>query len=177
MTVAVGGKNVSMGAIIAGIGGILAAVSALLAWYSFSIKGMGQDTSFDVKGMDSTWGVIALILGIVVVALVAAWIMGMKIPFLPILILVAGAAILVVLVLSYVTDIFAWTATFMGQTDTTEKGENMKKMIDDWNKQVADAKSLGLTGSAGFGIGFFGAALGGIAAVVGGGLALMKKSA
>jgi hypothetical protein len=177
MTVAIGGKNVSIGAVIAGIGGILAAVCALLAWYSISVKGAGQSLSYDIKGMDSTWGVIELILGIVVVALVAAWIMGVKIPYLPALIVIAGVAILVVLVLSYVTDIFSWTATVNGVTSTSAKGETMQKSIDQMNKLISDAKSQGVTGSAGFGIGFFGAAIGGIAAVVGGGLALLKKSA
>lgn len=174
MTV-VAGKSLSIGAIVAAVGGVLAIIGAFLVWYSATIgKSLGGPETAEAKGIDNLAGKLALVLGIVVIALVVAWIMSVKIPYLSAIIVAVGVAILVVLALSYVTDIFSVRFT------PPAKEESVKDVLDAFNKAVDDAKKAGLDvsgSSASFGIGFILEAVAGIAVIVGGALGLRKKAA
>lgn len=171
MTVAIGGRNVPTGAVVAGVGGACAVVGALLAWFSVSGKTSGVQASLEWKGLDSTWGILALVLGIAVLALVFAWVQGMSVPNLQLIIVGAGIAILAIIVLSYVTDIFSFkvTVTGAGVTATMDmpKGESVQKVIDDAVKGGA---------SGGFAIGFFLEVAAGVLAIVGGALGLQRRA-
>jgi hypothetical protein len=157
MTVNISGKSVSVPALLGLAGGIVAIVGVPLAWITMSIGGDGES----VNGLDEglLGGKIALVLGIVVVVLAAAWILKVKVPSiaglstLALLTAIAGALLILVVVLVYFTKILS----------------------DDSFVNVADlAKQAG--GSASLGVGALLNALGGILALVGGVWALAKKS-
>jgi hypothetical protein len=155
MTIA--GRNVPLGAIIAAVGGVLAIVSAPLDWAVLKIG----DKSEGLNGLDTgmNGGKVEIVLGIIVLLLVAAWILGVKVPALagkpaiPAGLVVAGALIIVVLALVYFTK--------------TRSDDSLSNIIDLASK---------VGGSVSLSLGFFAAALGGIAVIVGGGLALLKKA-
>jgi len=155
MTIA--GRNVPLGAMIAAVGGVLAIVSAPLDWAVLKIG----DKSDGLNGMESgmNGGMVEIILGIAVLLLVAAWILGVKAPALagqpaiPVGLVIAGVLILVVLALVYATKILS--------------EESLSNIMDLASKAG---------GSVSLSLGFFAAALGGIAVIIGGGLALIKKA-
>jgi uncharacterized membrane protein len=151
MAINIAGKSMSYAAIVAAVGGILAIVGAALTWISVSAGGATQDTS----GLDSKvlGGKVALVLGILVLAVVAAGILNIKIPQSSLILVVLGAAILVVVALVYFTKILS-DSSFVDIADS--------------------AKKYG--GSASLGIGAFAEIAAGILAIVGGGWALLKKS-
>ncbi|MGD0247721.1 MAG: hypothetical protein ABSB75_01575 [Candidatus Limnocylindrales bacterium] len=155
MAINIAGRSVSIAALLGLAGGILAIVGVPLAWISLSPGG-------DVLGTDDglMGGRIALVLGIVIVVLAAAWILKVvKVPSiaglstLALLTAIAGVLIVLVVVLVYFTNILS----------------------DESFTHTADMmKAAG--GSASLGIGVLLDALGGILAIVGGVWALLKKS-
>jgi hypothetical protein len=151
MVVNIAGKSVSIAAIVAAVGGILAIVAAPLAWISASA---GGETS-DVNGLDGglIGGKIALVLGILVVAVVVAGILNVKIPQSGVVLAALGALILLVVVLIYFT-----------------------KLVSDESFTTVSDSMKALGGSASLGIGVILAAVGGILAIVGGGLIVAKKA-
>jgi hypothetical protein len=184
----IAGKTVSIGAIVAAVGGVVAAVGALLVWYSMTMNetGLGQsvNVSVEAKGTDSTAGLLALVLGIVVVVLVVASVQGVKIPSLSLAFVAIGVVILVLLAVSFFTNIFPVHFTATGGANGNLDGKSVKDGFDEFNKAFAAAKlqaasvpGLTVSGGAGPGIGFILDAIAGILMIVGGGLGLMKKSA
>jgi hypothetical protein len=141
----------SVAAIVAGVGGILAIVAAPLAWISLSAPGESEN----VTGLDGglIGGKIALVLGILVVAVVAAGILNVRIPQSGAVLVALGALILLVVVLVYFTKLVS-DESFTNTSD-------MMKLVG---------------GSASLGIGVILAAVGGILALVGGGLIVAKKA-
>jgi hypothetical protein len=150
MTV-IAGKSVSIGAIVAAVGGVLTIVGVPLAWVTASFGPESQS----VNGLDGDLmgGKIALVLGILVVAVVVAGILNVNIPQPSAVLVVLGALILVVVVLVYATNLVS---------------------KESFTKTADAMKALG--GSASLGIGVILAAVGGILALVGGGLGLTKKA-
>ena len=203
MTVAIGGKNVALGALLALVGGILAVVAAFLSWFSFSVTTSGSlsGQSLDGKiGVDTNSlggfpGILVLILGIAAVALAAAWIMQVAMPNVgvPLPAIIAGVGIvgLVLLGLVYFTNAFAfhWTVTSTGiyksMPSSTFGTEAPHAAMAEWSGQVAkfrtEISSLGsgisFSDSGGAAIGFFGEVLASILGTVGGVLGMSKKAA
>jgi hypothetical protein len=198
----IAGKNVGLGAIVAAIGGVCAIVGVLLAWYTISMKTGGSYSGVSLEGsveanapgISNPAAILALVLGIVILALAAAWVMQVKIPFLAALIGLAGIAILVVLALSYFTDILQvrFTTTLSGVYktmggaegfDTSIPAKAVKDVFDQIGKDIDQAKSqagalgMSVSGGTSFGIGFFLEVAAGVLAIIGGGLGLLKKSA
>jgi hypothetical protein len=141
----------SVAAIVAGVGGVLAIVAAPLAWISMSAEGQSES----VTGLDGglLGGKIALVLGILVVAVVVAGILDIKIPQSGAVLAVLGALILLVVVLVYFTKLVS------DESFTTTS--DMMKLVG---------------GSASLGIGVILAAVGGILALAAGGLIVSKKA-
>jgi hypothetical protein len=76
MTIAAGGRNLPIGAVVAAVGGALAVIGSVLAWESVSVLGYSDSSS----GISSNPGKIIVVAGIVAVALAVAWIMEKKVP-------------------------------------------------------------------------------------------------
>jgi hypothetical protein len=152
MTLPSTGRSVPIAAFVAAVGGVLAIVSAPLAWATAT---MGSDSS-SVGGLDKDYmnGKTEIVLGIVLLVLVAAWILNLRIPFIGLLVVVVGVAILAVPIATYFTTLYYPMSL----------------------KDTADAMNQ-LGGNTSFGIGFILAAVGGGLAIVGGGLGLMQKGA
>ena len=151
MNVTIAGKTVSVAALLAGIGGLVAVVGVPLAWITESVG----PVSASVTGLDGglMGGKIALILGIAIVAVVVAGVLDVKIPQSGAILAALGVLILVVVVLIYFTSILS----------------------DHSFSDVSDlAKAAG--GSAGIGIGVMLEVVGGILAIIGGGMIYMKKA-
>jgi len=148
MTLPSAGKSVPVAAIVAAVGGLLAIVSAFMDWATAKMGTASQS----VGGLDKNYmnGKTEIVLGIVVLALVAAWILNMKIPFIGMLLVVVGVAILAVPLATYLTT-FYYTPSL---------------------KDTADAISKA-GGSASFGIGFILAAVAGIVTIVGGAMSVL----
>ena len=178
MTPPVAARSMPIAPIIAGIGGILAIVEAFLVWESVTISpvvsaALGSDTPKSLSGldMDANWVKISIVLGIVAVGLAVAWIMNLKVPSVALIVVVVagvmdvkipqsgailavlGVLILVVVVLVYFTKLVS-DASFVDTADLM--------------KQAG--------GSAGIGIGVMLEAVGGILAIIGGGMIYMKKA-
>jgi hypothetical protein len=88
MTVSIAGRSVSVAALLAGVGGLVAILSVLLPWATFegdSINGLDKD----LMG-----GKIVLIVGILIVAVVAAGILKIKIPQSALILAVLGVVVL-----------------------------------------------------------------------------------
>ena len=151
MAVNIAGKSVSMAAIVAAIGGILVIVAAPLAWMTLSFGGNSDSATGLDEGLIG--GKIALVLGILIVAVVVAGILNIKIPQSGAVLVALGALVLVIVVLIYFTKLVS-----------DESFTNMSDL----------AKAAG--GSASLGIGVMLAVLGGVLAIVGGGMSLMKKA-
>ena len=151
MAVTVVGKSVSIAAIVAAVGGILAIVAAPLAWISLSAPGESQT----VTGLDAglIGGKIALVLGILVIAVVVAGILDVNIPQSGVVLAALGVLILLVVVLVYFTKLVS-DESFTNTSD-------MMKLVG---------------GSASLGIGVILAAVGGILAILGGWLIVAKKA-
>jgi hypothetical protein len=153
----IGGKTVSVAAIVAAIGGVLAIVGAPLAWASAK---MGTITS-DLAGLDEGMkaGLVEIVLGVIVLLLVAAWILKVKVPSvagLPAIglgLVVAGVAIVVVVALTYFTS--------------TLSDASLKDLSDIMTAQG---------GSVSFGIGLMLEVVAGVVAIVGGVLGLRKAA-
>jgi hypothetical protein len=153
----VAGRNVSLAAIIAGIGAIVAIVVTPLTWASATIGGETQD----LKGFDSgmNGGLAEVILGIIALVLVAGWILNVKLPSvaglptLALLTLVAGVLILGVATAVYFTNWF-------GEESLSDMADMMTKA----------------GGSVSLGLAFFLEVIAGILVIVGGGWGLIKKS-
>jgi hypothetical protein len=141
----------SVAAIVAGVGGVLAIVAAPLAWISMSAGGESQT----VTGLDAglIGGKIALVLGILVIAVVVAGILNVNIPQSGVVLAALGVLILVVVVLVYFTKLVS------DESFTTTS--DMMKLVG---------------GSASLGIGVILAAVGGILAILGGWLIVPKKA-
>jgi hypothetical protein len=188
MTITIAGKSVHTGGIIAAVGGLVAVIGAFLTWYTMSMieSGMGQSITetADAKGIDSSAGILALILGIAAIALVAAWVMKVRIPMLSAIVVVVGVLILVVLALSLYTTILPMHFTLGGgvsESDVT--GRSVMDAFNEFNKALDVAKQqatgmpgMTVSGSAGMSIGFILEAIAGVLVVIGGGLGLVKKS-
>lgn len=171
----VAGRNVSIGALVAAVGGVLAIVGAFLVWFQVSLgTALGGPKTDEIKGLDNNASKLALVLGIVVLALVLAWVLQLKIPYLPAIVGVAGVLLLVVLGLAFFTDIlsvhFAENA----------KIQSVKDALADFNKALDAAKAQGADvsgSSASIGIGYILEIAAGIVVIVGGALGFRKKSA
>jgi hypothetical protein len=152
MTVAISGKNVALGAIIAAIGGLLTAIGVFLSWLDMSAGDMSEGGN----GIELNAGKIVLVLGIAAAVAAVAWALDLKVPMLPLATVVIGAAILIALGLAYFTDIL---------------GDNgsMKDVIDMGSVLSA------FGGGVSLGIGFILDIVGGIVVVVGGALGMAKK--
>ena len=154
MTIA--GRNVALGAIIAAVGGVVAIVAAPLVWASANMGGHSSDLKGFDEGMNG--GLVEVVLGVIVLVLVAAWILNVKVPKLagqpaiPAGLVVAGALIIVVVALVYFTK--------------TLSEESLSTLSDQMTKAG---------GSVSMGIALILEVVAGILAIVGGGLALMKK--
>ena len=153
----IAGKNVSVGAMVAGLGGVLAIVCSFLAWFNATVKDLGIDEPLNGMDKDFKGGIVELVLGIVVLALVVAWVMQVKIPAIGALVALAGIAVVVVAILGYTSTLLVSNSHDMSVKD------------------MGDLYSA-MGGSVSFGIGFLGEILAGVLAVVGGGLGLMKKA-
>jgi hypothetical protein len=148
-------------------------------------SGMSITETADAKGLDSSPGILALILGIVAIALVVAWVMQVKIPMLSAIIVVVGVLILVVLALSLFTTILPMHFTLSGgvsESDVTGKSvmdafNEFNKALDTAKQQAASMSGMTVSGSAGVSIGFILEAIAGVLVVIGGGLGLVKKAA
>ncbi len=151
MALSIAGKSVSPPALVAGVGGVLAIVGVPITWASANF---GGETS-DLNGLDAdlNGGKVALLLGILVVAVVAAGILNITIPQPGAILAVLGALILVVVALVYFTSI-------LGQ-------ESLKNTGD----MVSEAG-----GTFSLGIGLILVAVGGVLALVGGALIVTKKA-
>jgi hypothetical protein len=164
----IAGKTVSLAAIVAAVGGLLAIVGAFLAWASLTVgAGMAQvlGSHSDGKGVDETAGKVALLLGIVVIALVAAWILQLKVPMIPVLVAVVGALIIVVMALTFFTSILSQGS--------------LKDALDTANKTIDQAKAAGMDTagtSAGPGLGFILEIVAGVLVIAGGAWAQLKKA-
>jgi hypothetical protein len=152
MPINVAGRSVGTNALVAAVGGVLAIVGVPLTWASASIQGQTQG----IGGLDAdlNGGKVALILGLLVVAVVVAGILNMNIPQASAILAALGVLILVVVALVYFTSMLG------------------KASLKDTSDLVSAAG-----GTFGIGIGLILEVVGGILVVVGGGLGLMKKSA
>jgi hypothetical protein len=154
MTVGIAGKTVSVGDLVALAGGIVAIVGAPLAWISVSAEGMSED----IGGLDEGLlaGKVALALGVLIVVVAGIAILKLvKIqwPVAALIELALGVLVLAVLVLVYFTDILS----------------------DHSFQDISDLyKAMG--GSASIGIGIIVEIVGGLLAIGGGVLALVKKA-
>jgi hypothetical protein len=186
MTITIAGKSVHLGGIIAAVGGLVAVIGAFLTWYTMSMTMSGAGQSFtasaDAKGLDSSPGILAVLLGIVAIALVVAWVMKVKIPMLSAIVAVVGVLILVVLALSLFTNIMPMHFTFGGTASESDvTGMSVWDAFNKFNKALDTAKQqatsgMTVSGSAGVSIGFILEAIAGVLVVIGGGLGLVKKS-
>jgi hypothetical protein len=155
MTIA--GRNVSLAALIAGVGGILALVSSPLVWASGTISGHTDDLAGFDDGMNA--GKAAVLLGIVVLVLVAVWLLDVKLPS------VAGlSSLALATVAAGVLVVGVAVATYF----TNWLGEMSLKDLSDQISAVG--------GSVSVGIGLLLDVVAGIVVIVGGGLALVRKS-
>jgi hypothetical protein len=141
----------SVAAIVAGVGGVLAIVGVPLAWASATMG--GETTNLNGLDADLNGGKVALLLGILVVAVVAAGILNLSIPQPGAILAALGALLLVDVALVYFTSM-------LGKVSL---------------KDTADLVSAA-GGTFGFGIGLILVAVGGILALVGGGLIVAKKA-
>jgi hypothetical protein len=170
MTVALGGRNVPIGAAVTIVGGVLGALGVFLAWATISVgpalaSTMGPAAG-STNGFGELAGKLALILSAGAVALGILWAMEKGFPNLELVIVVVGVAILVGVALAYFTSIITSGA--------------LKDELDLFNKGLDQLKAAGMDTSgtsAGLGIGFFLEIVAGIIVIVGGALGLMKKSA
>jgi peptidoglycan biosynthesis protein MviN/MurJ (putative lipid II flippase) len=154
MTVNIAGKTVSVADLLALAGGIVAIVGAPLAWINLSAQGMSEDLGGLDEGLLA--GKVALALGILLVVVAGIAILKLvKIPPLALALIELGLGVLVlaVLVLVYFTDILS----------------------DHSFQDISDLyKSMG--GSASLSVGVIVELVGGLLAVGGGVLALVKKA-
>jgi hypothetical protein len=157
MTVNLAGRSVSVAALVAALGGLLAIVGAPLAWASVTV----MDETDSAGGLDEGMrgGLLAIILGLMVLLLVVLWLMKVKLPpvaglpLMPLLTAVLGVLILLVPLATYFTTLLS----------------------DESLKDFADAASA-TGGSFSLGLGFLAEIVAGIVAIAGGGLALLKRS-
>ena len=152
MTMNIAGRSVGTGELVAAVGGLVAIIGVPLAWASATIG--GETSNIDGLNGDLMGGKVALVLGILVVAVVVAGILNVKIPQASAILAALGVLILVVVVLVYFTSM-------LGKTSF---------------KDTSDLVSAA-GGTFGFGIGLMLEVVGGIVVIVGGGLGLMKKQA
>jgi hypothetical protein len=141
----------SVAAIVAGVGGVLAIVGVPLAWASATIG--GETTNLNGLDADLNGGKVALVLGILVVGVVAAGVLNLSIPQPGAILAGLGALLLVDVALVYFTSMLG------------------KASLKDTSDLVSAAG-----GTFGFGIGLILVAVGGILALVGGGLMVAKKA-
>jgi hypothetical protein len=141
----------SVAAIVAGVGGVLAIVGVPLAWASATIG--GETTNLNGLDSDLNGGKVALLLGILVVVVVAAGILNLSIPQPGAILAALGALLVVDVALVYFTSMLG------------------KMSLKDTSDAVSAAG-----GTFGFGIGLILVAVGGILALVGGGLIAAKKA-
>ena len=151
MNLTIAGKTVSAAAIVAAVGGLVAVIGVPLAWITASAGPQSES----VTGLDGglLGGKIALLLGIALIAVVVAGAMDIKIPQSGAVLVALGVLLLVVVVLVYFTKVLS-DASFVDTADLM--------------KQAG--------GSASIGIGILLEAVGGILAIVGGGLIYLKKA-
>jgi hypothetical protein len=151
MNLTIAGKTVSVAALVAAVGGLVAIIGVPLAWMTVTV---GTHTE-ELTGLDEDLlgGKIALILGLAVIAVVVLGILNVKIPQSGAILAALGLLIVVVVVLVYFTNLLS-KESFV---------------------HTADQMKLA-GGSASIGIGALLAALGGILAIVGGGLIHLKKA-
>jgi uncharacterized membrane protein len=148
----IAGKTVSIGSILGAVGGLLAVLGAPLAWMTVSAG--GQSTSVTGLDKDLNGGKVALVLGLLIIALVVATVLNVKIPMAGAVLAGLGVLVLVVIVLVYFTSILS-TPSFKDAMDLVN----------------------GFGGNASLGIGVWLEILGAILAIVGGALNMSKKAA
>jgi peptidoglycan biosynthesis protein MviN/MurJ (putative lipid II flippase) len=154
MTVNIAGKTVAVADLLALAGGIVAIVGVPLTWISASVQGMTTDAGGLDEGLLA--GKVALALGILLVVVAGIAILQLvKMPPLvvPLVELGLGVLVLLVLVVVYFTNILS----------------------DHSFQDISDLyKAMG--GSASLSLGVIVEVVGGLLAVGGGVLALVKKS-
>ena len=148
----IAGKTLSIATIVAAVGGVVAIIGVPLTWATATVQGQASD----LNGLDAdlNGGKVALVLGILVVVVALAGIFNFKIPQAAIILGVLGILILVDLALVYFTS-------YLG-----------KASLKDTSDLVSAAG-----GTFGFGIGLILEVVGGVLALVGGGLGMMKSDA
>ena len=151
-----------IGAIVAGIGGLLAVVQVLLVWEQVSVgaalKALSSElgSAASANGIDENGGKIVLVLGVIAVALVAAWVMKVRVRNSALLITVVGVLITLVAV-----------ANFMARSGD----------VNTFNQNLSEIKGFVDTSGTSYsiGIGIYAAIAGGVLVVVGGILGLVRK--
>ncbi len=118
MTVALAGRNLPIGAVVAAVGGAIALIGSVLAWESVSLLGVSESDS----GLSSNPGKIIAVLGIVAIGFAIAWIQAVKTPAAAIIV-VSGAVVLLLAVLNFF---------------------NISKDVNDANEIFAGAGSVGV---------------------------------
>jgi hypothetical protein len=151
--------------VIAGIGGILAIVEAFLVWESVTISpvvsaALGANTPKSLSGldMDANWVKISIVLGVIVLGLAAAWIMGLKIPAIAVIVTLVGVALLLVALLG-----------------TSRSLDDLKNFNDAMDGLKAAGADIGNT-SATFGLGLICDVVAGVVVIAGGLLGVLRKS-
>lgn len=149
MAIAIGARKISIGNLVAGIGALVAVVGAFLPWETMKEEFAAlAGQSSTISGFSSgNAGKLVTVFGIIVLVVVVAAVMEIKLPVRQTLI--GGAAVLLLVAL--------WG--FLGI-----------------NKDVSDANAI-VPGIGAVGMGLYISLLGGVVAVVGGVLDMMKKDA
>ena len=162
MTIAIGGRNISVGILIAALGGVLGILQAVLTWESVSygpaLASMMSGSQTSVVGLDANQGKVILVLGIVAIALAGAVIANVKIPNVSAILVVVGAIMIG----------FALIGLNNAMSDMNKFNDSLAII-----KGLADTTGASLS----MGIGLILAAVSGVLVLVGGGLGLMKKAA
>jgi hypothetical protein len=165
MTPPVEAKSRPIAPVIAGIGGILAIVEAFLVWESVTLNpfvaaafGATAPSSLSGLDMDANWVKISIVLGVIVLGLAAAWIMGLKIPAIAVIVTLVGVALLAVALLG-----------------TSRSLDELKAFNDAMDTFKARGADIGNT-SATFGLGLICDVVAGVVVIAGGLLGVLRKS-
>jgi hypothetical protein len=164
MTISVAGRTVSLGAALAAVGALVAIIGSVLPWltatYGGGLKAVAESsgTATSATGLEGNGGKIIVVVGLVLIAVVVAGVLNIKLPMISIGIL--GLAVIIL---------------GIGLINLVARMDDVKKFTD----MIATVKDYVDTSgtSASVGIGMYLAVLGGVVAVVGGALDLVKKPA
>ncbi len=145
MSIAVSGRRLAPGGVVAGLGGIVSILGAFIPVESASVGGQSFSSSF----FDGNAGKTILVASLIALALVAAWLSSTRATpnrIVPVVIILAGAAVLLAVV------------------------SNWGQINDDVN-----LANQFLPGAAAVGIGLYLTAVGGAMLVLGGVMGLLSR--